>query len=314
MNAADIQSIFLLERYTSAVYFHELLKTWRKFVTLNESCLDRYMRDLPPDARSRPLPLQADVTWGATVLPNLRTTLETLEDGYRQILSGDLNGLCAARGPVSDNRGIVEFSTHWMTHEELVSFEELLSRASRMAFNIDRTEGAYWGPGDLSYDYNAMQRGPLDLPSAVPLYKVVNEPGVRAGDRIPFAGIYVPDVSHSTPQFLNARFEAPRAEILVNYQTIFSPLDGSICGKDPVTEEVECTWHRVTRSSETKTSEIDRRLNDGARGEAGERCRETGYYFSPALPGSRRKFNAGEFMPDLGSDYGKTIWQWDQIQ
>jgi hypothetical protein len=35
-------------------------------------------------------------------------------------------------------------------------------------------------------------------------------------------------------------------------------------------------------------------------------------WFTPAKAGSRRWFKQGELMPDLESDYGPTIWQWDE--
>lgn len=43
-------------------------------------------------------------------------------------------------------------------------------------------------------------------------------------------------------------------------------------------------------------------------------CPRAGFWFSPARPDSRRRFDAGETMPDLGGDYGTTIWQWDERQ
>lgn len=314
MNAADTQAIYLIERYTSPSYFEALLTIWREFVALNEKSLDRYMHNLPADARTRPLPYQADVTWGGTVLPNIRSTLQALEDGYRMIMAGDLNGLSAAAGPVSDNRGIVDFSTDWLTKDEMLEFDTLLGKAFTLAFNIDRTEGAYWSPGALSYNYNEGLRGALNLPARLPRYSIINEPGVRSGYRVPAAGIYIPDVPHSSPQFLHTRFEAPMAEVLHNYKDVLHPVDGSIIGKEAVTGEIECTWRRVVRLTDAIETEPEAANKDWARIEAGERCRETGFYFSPALMGSRRKFSCGDLMPDLGTDFGRTIWQWDQKQ
>lgn len=48
--------------------------------------------------------------------------------------------------------------------------------------------------------------------------------------------------------------------------------------------------------------------------EAGDACTRAGYYFTPVSATSRRHFNAGDMMPDLGSPMGKTIWQWDDTQ
>ncbi|HSI57000.1 MAG TPA: PoNe immunity protein domain-containing protein, partial [Ideonella sp.] len=48
--------------------------------------------------------------------------------------------------------------------------------------------------------------------------------------------------------------------------------------------------------------------------EAGRPCPRDGFWFTPAKANSRRHFNAGEVMPDVGGDYGATIWQWDSQQ
>jgi len=47
---------------------------------------------------------------------------------------------------------------------------------------------------------------------------------------------------------------------------------------------------------------------------AGEKCTHAGFWFTPAQAGSRRYFKAGDVMPEVGGDYGATIWQWDQNQ
>ncbi|WP_232505025.1 type VI immunity family protein [Rubrivivax gelatinosus] len=43
-------------------------------------------------------------------------------------------------------------------------------------------------------------------------------------------------------------------------------------------------------------------------------CTRSGWWFSPAQAGSRRHFQQGDVMPELGGDYGTTIWQWDDKQ
>jgi len=47
---------------------------------------------------------------------------------------------------------------------------------------------------------------------------------------------------------------------------------------------------------------------------ANQPCPREGFWFTPAKAGSRRFFQQGETMPDLKSDYGMTIWQWDEDQ
>jgi hypothetical protein len=48
--------------------------------------------------------------------------------------------------------------------------------------------------------------------------------------------------------------------------------------------------------------------------EANQPCPREGFWFTPAQAGSRRFFRAGELMPEIGGDFGTTIWQWDQNQ
>lgn len=48
----------------------------------------------------------------------------------------------------------------------------------------------------------------------------------------------------------------------------------------------------------------------GGRCESGQPCPREGWWEAPAKADSRRMFKLGEVMPDLGADYGQTIWQW----
>jgi hypothetical protein len=46
----------------------------------------------------------------------------------------------------------------------------------------------------------------------------------------------------------------------------------------------------------------------------GQTCKRTGFYFTPAQPGSRQRFVQGTKVPDYKTQYGQTIWQWDPLQ
>lgn len=46
----------------------------------------------------------------------------------------------------------------------------------------------------------------------------------------------------------------------------------------------------------------------------GDLCNAAGFYFSPAQANSRRYFRTGDTLPKFESQYGETIWQWDQDQ
>ena len=47
---------------------------------------------------------------------------------------------------------------------------------------------------------------------------------------------------------------------------------------------------------------------------ADQPCPLEGFWFTPAQTSSRRYFKSGELMPEIGGNYGATIWQWDQNQ
>jgi hypothetical protein len=70
-------------------------------------------------------------------------------------------------------------------------------------------------------------------------------------------------------------------------------------------------WARANKHlSEPDTTTQQVRL----RCEAKQPCPREGFWFTPAQAGSRRFFRASEPMPEMGGDYGTTIWQWDPNQ
>jgi Domain of unknown function (DUF1911)/Domain of unknown function (DUF1910) len=54
--------------------------------------------------------------------------------------------------------------------------------------------------------------------------------------------------------------------------------------------------------------------NFPARVMGGQKCPRTGFWFTPARLDSRRHFEQRQPMPEVGGDYGATIWQWDEQQ
>ena len=48
--------------------------------------------------------------------------------------------------------------------------------------------------------------------------------------------------------------------------------------------------------------------------EANQPCPREGWWLTPARENSRRLFKQGELMPEVGGDYGATVWQWDEQQ
>jgi hypothetical protein len=80
-----------------------------------------------------------------------------------------------------------------------------------------------------------------------------------------------------------------------------------------------CDWYFVENMNdefedigEAATAQSQHEISERLSG--GEICRKSGFYFTPALSGSRRHLVKGEVAPDFESQYGKTIWQWDAQQ
>jgi hypothetical protein len=304
------QEIFLLERYSSLDYFGELRDAWAELVQHVASCLDLFMRDLPPKYRSRPVPDQPDIAWGHRVLPNFRNTLDGLNEGFVLLTHGEIKGLHYAHGPSGDFKGQMDYSTEWMRPEDQAKYERLLTRAITMAGNICPTEGAYWRPLSL-LNYAEDSRGPLNPPARWPAYEVNKAVRVSSGSQTWRTGIYVPDLDNSCPQFLSTKYsQAPQAYVITGYQDLLDPVTGGKYGEEPILVKSSCTWYLVERSEQQPESDMEiLHANDQVRVEGGAACPEAGYYFTPAHAESRRYFAQGDSMPSFGSGYGTTIWQ-----
>lgn len=305
------QEIYLLERYISLDYFGALRDQWSAMINHVDVCLDRYMHDLPDNYRSWHLSDQPDIVWGERVLPNFRTTLQGLNEGFILLSHQDAQGLTCAWGVMSDHKGQMDYSVEWMAESEKETYEKLLRESVAHAHNISLTEGAMWRPKTLlSY---GKERGPLNPPERWPKYKVNEKVHVVTGAKAKHSGIYVPDVKGSCAQFLSDRYDqSPAAKVCVGVRDIPDPITGKKWDEELILEQRSCTWYFVERCAD---QDILPPLIDNAdvpqRQLAGEICAVSGFYFSPARSGSRTFFRAGEIFPGFDSAYGQTIWQWD---
>lgn len=130
---------------------------------------------------------------------------------------------------------------------------------------------------------------------------------VATDEPIERTGIYLPDADDSCAAFLYEGYGgAPQATIGYNPQTM-----QNIGMADTV-------WTLIERVSDTgggATNEGDpTRTGLRMRCEANQPCPREGYWFTPAKLGSRRHFKQGEVMPAFKTDWGLTIWQWDETQ
>lgn len=309
------REIYLLEKYSSVEYFGELREIWEKMIELAESCLDSFMKNIPYNYRKQPLYDQPDVVWGHRVLPNFRRSLQGLNDGLILLTHGDKEGLGYANNPLNDYKGQMDYPADWMSSADRKLFDGLMEKATRMAHKIVVTDEAFWRPPTLATYSDAAES--VEFPGHWPLYRINKDILVRTGEKTRQSGIYVPDVENSCAQFLSTkRAAAPLAYILTGFNDLLDPETGEKYGEEPRHEKTPCVWYMVERITDVDRSSMPNSfdLQEHRRIPAGNICRETGFYFTPAASDSRRYFTSGDVMPEINTEYGITIWQWDVNQ
>lgn len=306
--------IKLLELFSSLEYFGRMRDKWEEMILHTESCLESYMNNLASNYRSKPLPEQPDIVWGHRVLPNFRHTLEQLNKAYILLSHGDPDALGYSDNVLSDYKGQLDYRPDWMSEEEQKFYDKTLSRAVTMAHNISITEHAWWDRIDPSSHIEESAEFPA-LSSACN-YRVNKGVYVRSGDQTQVTGIYAPDMENCCPQFLGSHHDAaPLTKMWIGTEDLIHPETGEKYDEQNIYKKVECTWYLIEKSNHDQTSLKHPVQNYKLlRVAAGETCPQAGFYFTPALPGSRKRFLEGEVMPALNSTYGQTIWQWDEVQ
>jgi hypothetical protein len=235
--------------------------------------------------------------------------MQVLNTGFIKLSHGAYEALARSSAVRNDIRGQIDFWSGWMNEVEPGAEEkyfELLHKAGHYAKPIDHTSSGTWGPGALTTDYGAVIGEPLNPPPTWPTYRLNPQVKVKSGERTPVTGIYLPDVDHAFPTLLiksddDLEGEAPEASI--------EPPGG---GND----YAPTTWTLVERVADESDVVAAPSLIAPIRLriEGGQACPQTGYWFTPAQINSRRQFKEGELMPVGHSDYGSTVWQWDQDQ
>jgi hypothetical protein len=301
------QEIYLLERFCSLERYGDMRDAWQAMLNYVEDLLDRFVHNLPPDYRNRPLPEQPDIVWGEGVLPNFRDTMRILNDGYIKLSHGVYESLGRACGITGDVRGqTADYSSTWMDEVEPGAeskYYELLYKASGLAWPIDRTSSRTWSPGALTTRYAKVIKEPLNAPPTWPTYRLNRQITVRSGEQVPQTGIYLPDVDHGFPTLL----------IKSDDPWVGEAIEALVVHPDGHSEYVPATWTLVERIADESDMPTAPSLVAPIRlrVEGGQPCPQTGYWFTPAQLNSRRPFKEGEVMPIVGSTYGSTIWQWD---
>lgn len=309
------QEIYLLERYTSLESLEQVRDAWREMLDYVEAMLDRFMLQLPPDYRNRPLSDQPDIVWGETVLPNFRSTMQALDDACIKRAEGDYLALDSVIGVSGDIRGQkMDYWEGWMDEVEPGAerkYFDLLHRAGQFARPVHMASGGVWLVGTFTSRYDdVFSTLPLDPPLSWPVYRLNTQVKVKTGERTPTTGFYLPDVENSVPRLLIKRDDdwgLARKAVISNPESTYG-------------DSLPCTWTLIERIADfgggtpgqDNASGTDARIQ---RVPGGQACPVAGWWYTPAAAGSRRYFNQGDSMPNIeGGSYGDTYWLWDANQ
>jgi hypothetical protein len=163
----------------------------------------------------------------------------------------------------------------------------------------------------------------LDDPNASPQFAWTGPPGGRLLDAATFTALGLSALNevgrdglwHDAEKifkFLQSRKDDPE----IRDHWAFKEVLGNIslapsCLARLSFQYVPTTWALVEIIPGRFEATIDdgKDLPMGIRVPAGEICPQDGFYFTPALMGSRRHFLKGDVMPEVDSPYGTTIWQ-----
>lgn len=307
------EQVRLLELFSSTHYFGTMRDKWEEMLRHAEACLETYMARLPPDYRSKPLPDQPDVAWGHRVLPNFRYTLEKLNEAYIELTHGDKSALGYANSVRNDFKGQLDYIADWMSKNDRKIYEDNIYSAVALAHNIVLTDEAAWQSLDSPCFTEELARFSASI---FRNYRINNNVFVRSGEKTIVNGIYAPNVEQACPQFLSTHHkQAPLTSVHIGTEDLIDPISGEKYDQRLIYKEVECTWYLIDGIDENQISNANNAQTPQLiRVVAGQPCPQTGFYFSPALPNSRKNFVEGDAMPSLDSTYGQTIWQWDEVQ
>ncbi|APR70542.1 hypothetical protein [Acinetobacter haemolyticus] len=291
------QEIYLIERYSSVEYFKELVDAFENMLNAAEYALQVFMQDLPYDYRNWHISQQPDVVWGEHVLPNFRSTLASLNYGYKRLLDGDLTALQYAGNVVTDFRGqTADYLPDWMDEDNYRKFNDWQNKASTFSSNIKATVFGNWPMTFLTEGYDVDYFGELNLPSSLPIYHLNSNIIVKTGATVPRDGIYVPEIQDASAQLLLKGRDA--IEALVGLDEYCPQYD----------HKEDTTWILVERiADEGGSSETIQAEN--LKGFAGQTCQLTGNWWSPANQLQSRYFEQGEVFPEVeNNSWGETIW------
>lgn len=299
------KATYLLEQFSSLEFFEVMRNNYQLFLDSLEELFEFYMHNLPYNLRDLPLPDQADINWGGTVLPNLRATMERIDTAHRKIKSGDFTYLYCVGEIRSNDKGLKEFSPHWMDdlpYDKVKQCWDYYSIATSYASVIEQTYPTSWDMDDLIYDLKKMdifQNITLDLPESYPIYRINPSIMVKSNERLERTGIYLCLDVKEQIAFMAASEEEENGVASV-----------IAIGHDPDTYETlyaETSWVLIERLADEGGGDNTIRV-ENMKALAGQNCPKSGHWWSPANHSQSRYFEQGDVLPKVDSDWGETIW------
>lgn len=141
------------------------------------------------------------------------------------------------------------------------------------------------------------------LPDPLPDYVIDRSVKCQTGDEVPWTGVWYPaaGLENRSLTFAIKGMRMQPAFRIIKTTDERNAEGGFFTTPETVAEEA--VWHPVIASGNEKGSEA-------LWAKAGDACPRAGVWQPADVNVSERVFDAGETMPNLGSAYGLTIWQW----
>jgi hypothetical protein len=290
--------------------------------------LQQRVRSHPFIADYAPVPHWGDVMEGL---------LDSFSNGLAILRQGEFGPMLSWASRMSDiPRGFRESNLEWLSDSDQTRLMSLLNEASRVchhflsavtmsqAFSAPayKDHSADWRhdiPEDLGIDGDGITRYyeaavfPV-CPEQIPEYAPDMSIECKTGELVPWTGVWVPSTGMGTAALAFAR---QGVQVM---QPAYEAARMSGDGEDIEDYAlIECKWFAVRptgRMIPHPALIASSQDSDGKslRCDANKPCPRDGFWFTPAQPGSRRYFKQGDLMPEVGGDYGATIWQRDQNQ
>ena len=300
------KAAYLLEQFSSLAFFETMRNNYRLFLDELEELFEIYMHNLPTNLRDLPFPEQADIQWGGTVLPNLRKTMDRIDYAYVKIRGGDFTYLDCVGEIRSNDKGLSEFSPHWMDDlpsEKVRKCWNYYSIARKYASVIENTYPTSWSQNFLINEFpDAEIFHEIDvppLPCSYPIYRINPEINIKSKQKLIETGIYICHEYDNKLAFLASSTEENNG---------FAPRYAKQNMETGENMYFETTWTLVERIADEGGSAEPIQV-ENLKGFAGQVCQKTGNWWSPANQLQSRYFEQGEVFPKVDNNsWGETIW------